>query len=361
MSKFDGQIDAQLASDQPLIEALEQGLLRDNLLTSGIPKSSQTIYLPGTEPSLQQTYYWLARLARQLKQDHTTEFLIEKMQSSWLENPQQKLLYQISVGLITGLLIALIYGFTTGLIGASIGGVTYGLILGCTKEIYPIPRLKLSLEFAKAHFFRSVLEGLWWGLIYGVIDALICWLIWGLEGLILGMTDALVWGLIEGLIWGLWVPEFSNTTSSNQEIRESALNAAMFTVIGGVAWVLLYIGALLVMREPLEPLDLLLDGIGNGLFFGIYVGGLACIQHFVLRLMLKHSGAVPWNYAKFLDYATELGLLESEGGRYQFSHDSVLEYFAQVPVNQDTLLKASQPDVQRLREGSATGDRGVGF
>ncbi|HEY9904331.1 MAG TPA: hypothetical protein V6D43_18160, partial [Candidatus Sericytochromatia bacterium] len=162
MSKFDGQIDAQLASDQPLIEALEQGLLRDNLLTSGIPKSSQTIYLPGTEPSLQQTYYWLARLARQLKQDHTTEFLIEKMQSSWLENPQQKLLYQISVGLITGLLIALIYGFTTGLIGASIGGVTYGLILGCTKEIYPIPRLKLSLEFAKAHFFRSVLEGLWW-------------------------------------------------------------------------------------------------------------------------------------------------------------------------------------------------------
>src|SRR4028118_1396147 len=331
MAKFDGQLDALLAPEQLSREAIELNLLKGSLLTPAVPDSGKTIYLPGTEPSLQQTYHWLARLARQLKQENSTEFLIERMQSSWLENPQQKLLYQISVGLITGLLIALIYGFTTGLIGASIGGVTYGLILGCTKEIYPIPRLKLSLEFAKAHFFRSVLEGLWWGLIYGVIDALICWLIWGLEGLILGMTDALVWGLIEGLIWGLLVPELRNRKVSSQEIRESALNAGIFTVIGGVAWVLLYVGALLAMGEPLEPLDLLLDGIGNGVFFGIYVGGLACLQHFVLRLILKQSGAIPWNYAKFLDYATELGFLEWEGGRYRFINESILEYFAQMP------------------------------
>ena len=335
MSKFDGQLDAPLAPKQPRIEAFQQDLLRSSSLTLGIPDSDKTTYLPGTEPSLQQTYYWLSRLARQLKQDNTKEFLIEKMQPSWLETPSQKWLYQISIGLITGLMVAMIYIGTTGLIGASIGGLTYGIIFGFSQGIYPITRLKFSLEFAKAKLLGSVLEGLWWGLIYGLVDALICWLIWGFEGLILGLTDSLVWGFIEGLIWGLLVPQFYNTSVSNQGIRESTLNAGIFTVIGGVAWVLLYIGALLAMGEPLEPLDLLIDGIGNGVFFGIYVGGLACIQHFVLRLILKQSRAIPWNYAKFLDYATELGFLEWEGGRYRFINESVQQHFAQMPLHDD--------------------------
>jgi hypothetical protein len=335
MSQFDGQLDAPLAPDQPMIKALEQDLLKGPLLTHSVPDSDKTTYLPGTEPSLEKIYYWLSRLARQLKQDNTTEFLIERMQPSWLETPSQKWLYQISIGLITGLMVAMIYVGTTGLIGATIGGLSYGVILACTQEIYPITRLKISLDFAKAKLLASVLEGLCWGLIYGIIDALICGLIWGFEGLILGMTDSLVWGLIEGLIWGLLVPDFYHTTVNNQGIRESSLNAGIFTVIGGVAWVLLYIGALLAMGEPLEPLDLLIDGIGNGVFFGIYVGGLACIQHFVLRLLLKQSGAIPWNYAKFLDYATELGFLEREGGRYRFINDSVQEHFAQMPLHDD--------------------------
>jgi hypothetical protein len=229
----------------------------------------------------------------------------------------------------------MIYGTTTGLIGASIGGITYGVILGRTKEIYPITRLKISLDYAKTRFLGSVIEGLWWGLVYGVIDAIICWLIWGFEELIWGMIDSLVWGLIEGVIWGLLVPELRPTTISNQEIKESALNAGIFTVIGGIAWVLLYAGVSLAAGEPLEPYDLTFDGIGNGVFFGIYVGGLACIQHVVLRLLLKQRGAMPWNYAQFLDYATDLGFLEREGGRYRFIHDSVLEHFAQMPLNED--------------------------
>jgi hypothetical protein len=333
MSKSDGELDAPLAPNQPLVEALEQGLHRGSLALED-SNSDTTAYLSGTEPSLQQTYHWLARLAYQLEQDKTTAFLIERMQSSWLD-AQQQWFYQIFVGLITGLIVALIYVTTTGLIGASIGGLTYGVILGCTKEIYPVTRLKLSLDYAKTHLLGSVVEGLWWGLIYGVIDVFICWLLWGLEEGIWGMIDSLVWGLIEGVIWGVFVPEFNNTTVSNQGIRESAINAGIFTGIGGVAWLLLYAGVSLAAGKPLEPRDLLLDGIGNGVFFGIYVGGLACIQHFVLRSLLKQSGATPWNYAKFLNYATELGLLEREGGRYRFLNDSVQEYFAQMSVSKD--------------------------
>lgn len=326
MPKFDGQLDDSLASNPPLMETLEQALLVPKILDSG-----QTIYLPGTEPSIQQTYHWLTRLARQLKQDQTTEFLIERMQPSWLETPTQKWLYRIAIGLITGSIVALIYAGTTGLIGAGIGGLTYGIILACTQEIYPITRLKFSLKFAQTRLFSSVLEGLWWGVIYGIIDALICWLLWGVKWLFLGMADSVVWGLIEGFIWGLFVPEFDRPQVSNQGMGESALNAVIFTAIGGVIWVVLYSGVLLAAKEPLEPLDLLIDGIGNGVFFGIYVGGLACLQHFVLRLILKQSGAIPWNYAKFLDYATALGLLAREGGRYRFIHESVQEYFAHMP------------------------------
>ncbi|MEW6492389.1 MAG: hypothetical protein AB1589_07745 [Cyanobacteriota bacterium] len=333
MSKFDGQLDAPLAPVQPSPTALELDLLRNSLLTPPIPNSNQTTYPPGTEPSLQQTYHWLARLARQLQQDKTKEFLIENMQPSWLETSTQMWLYQIAIGLITGLIVALIYVGTTGLIGATIGGLSYAVILGFTKEIYPITSLKFSLDFAKKQLFASLLEGLWWGLIYGIIDAFVCWLLWGFKWLFLGMADSLVWGLIEGLIWGLLVPGFSHPTVSNQGMRESAINAGIFTVIGGVAWGLLYAGVLLASGEPLEPLDLLIDSIGNGVFFGIYVGGLACLQHVILRWILKQNGAIPCNYAQFLDYATELGFLEREGGRYRFINDSVQEHFAQMPLN----------------------------
>lgn len=318
--------DSQLAD----IKTIEQ-LLERQLLTSSTPEVYTT-----DQPSLEQTYHWLSQLACQLQQNNTTEFLIENLQASSLSSPQ-KWLYQIAVGLITGLLIAAIYGTTTGLIGASIGGISYGIILGLSPEIYPIYRLNLSWKFAKTQLFSSILEGLAWGIVYGLIDALICGLIWGMEGIIEGMADSLVWGLIEGLIWGLCISDLNNSTVSNQGIKESAINAGIFTIIGGIAWIILYMAVLLLIKEPLEPRDLVLDGIGNGIFFGIYVGGLACLQHFILRLILKHQGVMPWNYAKFLNYAVELGFLEREGGRYRFINDSVQAYFAQMPPAQNKL------------------------
>ncbi len=281
------------------------------------------MYLPLDKACDKQTYHWLFWLASSLKQENTTEFLIERIQPTWLETPQQKCLYHIGVGLIGGLLIGLIYGLTTGWIGVGIGGVSYGLILGFSQEIYPIVSFKFSLEYAKVRLVESVLEGLWWGLVYGVIDALICGLIWGLEEGIWGMIDAVIWGLVEGLIWGVSVPEFKNTTVSNQGMRESAANAGTFTLIGGVAWLLLYLLVLLLVDEPIDPNSLLLDGISNGLFFGIYIGGLACLQHGVLRLILWWNGYIPWNYAKFLNCAAQQGFLVRVGGRYRFNQPYV--------------------------------------
>lgn len=312
------QFNTPLASGQPRIEVFEEEF-RQSKLPIDAPLEQKTTLIETTH-SEQQTQYWLLWLAAKSKQDDSTQFLIESIQPSWLESPQQKRLYQITLGIITGLLIGLIYGMSTGWIGAIVGGGTYGFISGRTQAIYPVESLKLSFEHAKVKFLSSILEGLWWGLVYGLIDALICGFLWGLEGMLWGMGQVVVWGLVEGLIWGLSVPEFKKVTVSNQGIKDSANNAVFFTFIGGGAWALLYVLVLELMGEPLELKSLLVDSISSGLFFGIYIGGLACLQHFVLRLILWRNGCIPWNYAKFLNYATELGFLEREGGSYRFNY-----------------------------------------
>jgi hypothetical protein len=78
---------------------------------------------------------------------------------------------------------------------------------------------------------------------------------------------------------------------------------------------------------------------------GIYAsfiagGGFACIQHFALRVVLHFSFSlpndpetrcIPWNYAKFLDYASERKLIQRVGGRYRFIHRLLLTHFAAMP------------------------------
>jgi hypothetical protein len=51
-------------------------------------------------------------------------------------------------------------------------------------------------------------------------------------------------------------------------------------------------------------------------------------MHLALRLLLVRSGSIPWNYVKFLDYATERILLRKVGAGYTFIHRILLEYFA---------------------------------
>ena len=57
-------------------------------------------------------------------------------------------------------------------------------------------------------------------------------------------------------------------------------------------------------------------------------GGFACIQHLALRLVLWSNGCIPWNYARFLNYATERMFLQKVGGRYLFIHDFLREHFS---------------------------------
>lgn len=69
-------------------------------------------------------------------------------------------------------------------------------------------------------------------------------------------------------------------------------------------------------------------GLGAGLNSGLRYGGRACLQHLLLRLVLRHNGSAPWRYVAFLDYAAERIFLRKVGGGYIFIHRLLQEYFA---------------------------------
>ncbi|NEQ63249.1 MAG: tetratricopeptide repeat protein, partial [Moorea sp. SIO4A1] len=62
-------------------------------------------------------------------------------------------------------------------------------------------------------------------------------------------------------------------------------------------------------------------------------GGLTSFQHFTLRLLLWMDRLSPWNYARFLDYATERIFLYKVGGGYTFIHRLPMDYFASLEAD----------------------------
>ena len=68
----------------------------------------------------------------------------------------------------------------------------------------------------------------------------------------------------------------------------------------------------------------------SGSLVGGNNSGLTCIRHLSLRLILFWNHYIPWNYARFLDYATQLIFLQKVGGGYIFIHRLLLEHFARM-------------------------------
>jgi hypothetical protein len=51
-----------------------------------------------------------------------------------------------------------------------------------------------------------------------------------------------------------------------------------------------------------------------------------------LRLILYFNNYIPWNYARFLDYAADRIFLQKVGGGYIFMHRMLMEHFAQMKL-----------------------------
>lgn len=287
-----------------------------------------------TEYSHKQAMHWLIWLAQTLKNQSQTVFFIERMQPDLLSVKWQKFLYMsglvVAFILITGLAGIMILPIQKVLIALFFTKVFFLLIFGFGK-INPAETLKWSWRNARKH----LVLGLIGGVIFGVMLKLTAELInspinWQIvvhimqiihDGWVRGVVFGLNLGIIYVLTRGLTSPSIQTLTVPNQGILQSAKNAIIF---GSIGFLLLGLAAITLNLQSLVWAIL-------GLLFGVAAGGgEACIKHFILRVILYYNGYIPWNYAHFLNYATERIFLQKVGGGYIFVHRSLLEHFAQL-------------------------------
>lgn len=258
------------------------------------------------------------------------------------------LLFAVGSGLNRGLKLGLLYGLLAGLLGGLSSGLYAGFAVwlagGSSEEIEPAEKLSWS--------WRKARRGLTVGLVIGLIVGLVNVFLNGLQtGLATGLVSLPTYVLSSGLINGLSTSRVEAKSIPNQGIRSSAKNFAVGGLTVGLGCVLI-LGLLGSLLEglPSGPFDVmeaklmvklfvgllfgiflgLLAGLPLGLIGGLKFGGKACIQHFTLRRILFRKGYAPWNYARFLDYATDRLFLQKVGGGYIFIHRLLMEHFAQL-------------------------------
>jgi hypothetical protein len=303
----------------------------------------------------QQTISWLGLLARQMTQHNQTVFYLERMQPDWLSDSQSHQLYRRSVRLFVGLVTGLFDGLFVALVIALLLNPLTRLASGRFVVLW------LLFSVLGSALISGLCAGLTFGRLYGLqllmglVLVLVFW--WDgrlIEGSALGQTLGLTVGLVyggyvltaglvsildHGLQRGLSskVLDKHNLLTPNQGIQRSARNSLRIGLIFGLPIGVVYglsFGLLSQLSNPLtNPLLFglvsgLVGGIRYGLISGLVYGGVACIQHIVLRLLLGRARSVPWNYSHFLDYTAERILIRKVGGGYIFLHRLLLDFFA---------------------------------
>jgi len=299
---------------------------------------------------------WLKFLAHRMFKDSQTIFFIEQMQLSWLQTPAQQLKYRISFPLIglsigTMLIGPILYTWHVKafqILGKTVDGPSefWGIILivgiscalflgilGSLRDITPAER-KLT------DVVRWSEETVW--------VSLIAWMILLLSGgLLIRIRRNWLFILLWTFIWswaielpGKIIADISNPPDlniedrmkPNQGIKQSGINAGILFLIVALPSTSILLFIAWVGSKPGVLLDLarhssLLLGLSLG-FIAALLPGFACIQHFILRCLLFQRSDIPWNYSRFLDYATERIFLQKIGGGYIFIHRLLQEHLA---------------------------------
>ncbi|GAP93649.1 NACHT domain-containing protein [Leptolyngbya sp. NIES-2104] len=361
---------SELAEQWQISSSTQERLtfLLDGYVEQMLHRTIRTKFYREKQPSPRQTRQWLVKLAEQLQKDSRTEFLIEQIQPSWLGNRYRfwaywlvselscGLTYGITFGLVGGLIELTSDGLTSDVINSSItglyfglmGGVSFGLI-GKLNQIQTVEKIQLSFKrIVRKQFLDSLIGGVVVGVRRGLIIGISIGLIVGLghglffvlsDRLIIGLIASLVAGLISGLVFGLIVGFIDGITGGlvealkadietrvqpNQGIWNSARNAVC-------VFVFLTFPMILFGSNRYSSLHFILSFNLFVVFASsMKVGGLACVQHFSLRFILFLTRAIPWNYARFLNYATERMFLQRIGGRYRFIHKLLQDHFARM-------------------------------
>jgi hypothetical protein len=254
---------------------------------------------------------------------------------------------KISVwGVLTGCVVGL-FGAT---FAASDATLTRDVNIAEKIRFSLIPVLSSSYSVFKTYILYATLIGFLLGTfaIGATVQAI--------SGLAYGLFIGLMWGLGYGLVFGLLIfitgsllllsngfsiNEIETKSIPNQGIRLSARNALVSGLLTALSVTLVFAASFSTLRYIFtRSIVDLLSGLVDALFIGSFLGlisalavgmkagGLACLNHWAVRLLLICRGFTPWNYVKFLDIAADRILLRKVGGGYMFIHRMLLEHFA---------------------------------
>ena len=256
-----------------------------------------------------------------------------------------------------------LHGLIDGILFGLAGGIFYGLVTGrrsADSDIETVETLKWSWWALAKGLASGLLSGVVFGLAFGVMLGAI-FVVYEfyarstgqrlyydfLDGLSAGMRIGLFAGPTFGisimLHYGLIGSEVRTKTSHNQGTWLSLRHGVLVGLLVAICSALIF-GQYADIEEGLRarrsflpsfaPGFELLFGASSGLIGCLLLGGRAVIQHFTLRLILWRNGNIPWNYARFLDYAAERIFLRKVGGGYIFVHRLLMEYFASLDQDQ---------------------------
>jgi hypothetical protein len=291
--------------------------------------------------SVIQLKYWLSWLAYKMQQQSESIFQIEELQPFWIENLNQRFLYATSMGICSGLIAGAIAGlfFLDGgwiavllsLLTATVSGgllttVFFGFI---APKIQPSETLKWSIKSISKYSWLTLLYGLVCGLCTGLSHEFINWVAYGVPfSIVSGLQVGFAYGSALGLAFmglqALRGPTIESKIYPNQGIFQAFGNSLIF--LTGTFIVILPI----LLISGMAVYKALAGVLFIGMILGMSGSGASAYQHFFLRLTLYLNGYIPWNYARFLEYASALIFLKRVGGGYIFVHRLLLEHFAEI-------------------------------
>lgn len=299
------------------------------------------------------TVRWLGWLAHGMLAHNQSVFLIEGLRPSWLASPFQRRLHHfVFVATFTLLTAALLGGFLASRVDPSLvlfgwlGGGGLGALMGVyTANSFSrhemVERLKWSWRGAAAGSVGGALFGLVMGIFWISVMHVTEWLgqqiDWPLHW---DLSDPFKWlpaSVLIGIVWfmiadGLNTASVETHTQVGQGLRDSVRNGFIGALVAGGPMLLI------LSLTTFNPATIILFAGEGGLLFG----WAAVFNHYTLRFMLWRSGALPWDYIKFLNSAADLILLRRVGGGYQFIHRSLQEYFA--ALDDEQIAAYAPPD-----------------
>ena len=283
----------------------------------------------------EETQRWLSWLAQRMTVASQTIFLIENLQPYWLISKKQlaqhlfkyylkpnsidRMIARIALRKIST--VESVYISKSNFIKYLRFGLIYSFVISLIYSMLP-----------KSYWNESFKAVFSWTTLYLKYNSL------ALDNLSVRILAAIVFGLLLGLqsglvmilINGISSREIQKTERPNQGIYTSVFNALILMIIfPSTVWLMNFLTSM-ANFEFIKPNGLILFGL-IGLLIG---GGYTSLRHFILRVLLYGKKYSPWNYTRFLDYATDRLFMQKVGGGYIFVHRMLLEHFAEMSIEQ---------------------------